>query len=375
MRRYQKRIFFLMVVIAMVNLLCREAYTPPAVTTNNNFLVVEGMISTNDSTKITLSRTRNLADTITSLPEKNARVFVESESGDIYQLTNDGQGNYASASLNLNITKNYRLRIVTAQNEYASDFVPVKQAPPIDSLTWEQDRDVHVFVNTHDPANNTRYYRWEFSETWEYHTFYDSNLGYNRATGQVYFRDSADLLTFCWRSNVSNDILLATSSKLNDDIITHFQVATVPNGSFKISVRYSILVKQYALTQEAFEYWQLLKKNTEEVGTIFGSQPSQLKGNILCLTNPQEPVMGYVSAGTAQEKRIFIRRSELGSWEGFGEQGICEPIFLPADSAVYYLRDTSFGPAYFTTGALAIAKNICLDCRFKGGTTEKPSFW
>src|SRR3712207_6958843 len=31
---------------------------------------------------------------------------------------------------------------------------------------------VTIFVNTHNPENNTRYYRWEFDETWENRSVY-----------------------------------------------------------------------------------------------------------------------------------------------------------------------------------------------------------
>jgi hypothetical protein len=46
--------------------------------------------------------------------------------------------------------------------------MPVQNNPPIDSISWKRDEEgVRVFVNTHNPEGNTRYYRWEFEETWE----------------------------------------------------------------------------------------------------------------------------------------------------------------------------------------------------------------
>jgi hypothetical protein len=252
--------------------------------------------------------------------------------------------------------------------------VPVQQAPAIDTVTWKQNRDVQIYLDTHDPQNNTKYYRWEFIETWEYHSFYDSNLGFSN--GSIYFRDSSHLLTRCWQFENSDQIVVGTSAKLNQDVIERAPITTVPNGSNKISFRYSILVKQFALTQKAFEYWQLLQKSSQQSGSLFDAQPSQLIGNLHCIGNPQEPVIGYVSIGTVTEKRIFIRRSQLSNWNGVAEDIYCEPKFINPDSASYYLRDTSYSPAYYTTGGgLAIAKNSCVDCTLKGGTTEKPSYW
>ena len=68
---------------------------------------------------------------------------------------------YQSLALNLDSTLQYRLNIVTSDgNKYQSDFVTVRQAPPIDSLTWELAGDpdpitgkqfFNIYVNSHDP--------------------------------------------------------------------------------------------------------------------------------------------------------------------------------------------------------------------------------
>jgi hypothetical protein len=39
-------------------------------------------------------------------------------------------------------------------------------------------------------------------------------------------------------------------------------------------------VYQYALTKDQYDYWTELKKNSEQLGTLFDAQPSQLNSNI-----------------------------------------------------------------------------------------------
>ncbi|MEJ7664694.1 MAG: DUF4249 family protein [Hymenobacter sp.] len=56
--------------------------------------------------------------------------------------------------------------------------------------------------------------------------------------------------------------------------------------SSKLYYLYSILVRQYALTPEEFAYWDKLRKNTENLGTLFDPLPSQLSGNVHRLTMP-----------------------------------------------------------------------------------------
>ena len=359
-------------IILFIIAACREEYQPQVTKQNPNYLVVEGIINP-DSTTVTLSLTRALNDTITFIPQPNAIVYIQGQRGSQYVMSNKNNGNYTTGRLPLDLTDKYRLRITASGQQFESDYVEFKRTPLIDSLHWDQNNDVFIGLFTHDPSNNTRYYRWEYEETWEFHSFYDTNLGYEN--GQVYFRDTTQLTNICYKFAASTEIVLGTSAQLTDDVIQNTPIITIPDGSEKIDYRYSILVKQYALTKEAYEFWQLLRRNTNQVGGLFDAQPSQLQGNIHCITNPSEPVIGFVGVSTVEQKRIFIVRSQLRPWHSGSEAFVCTPKII-TDSVQYYLSDTTMAPAYFLSGgALAIAKKVCVDCRRHGGVTTKPSFW
>ena len=360
-------------VVLFALLSCKEEYYPPVDDTNSNLLVVEGIINP-DSTTITLSRTRNLNDTIRFIPEPNALVYIEGQQGGLFQLQAKGNGNYTVGAIVLNTATRYRLRIAVGGNTYASEYVEVKKTPPIDSLQWEQNKDVSIYLNTHDPANNTRYYRWEFVETWEHHSYYDTNLGY--ANGVVYFRNPNELLNKCWTTAGSTDILLGTSAQLSEDKIERAPITVIPDGSEKITVLYSILVKQYALNEKAYDFWQLLRRNTNNVGGIFDAQPSELIGNIHCINKPTEPVIGFISASTVETKRMFIRRGELSEWNSPTRDFVCTSIVISPNEWQSYLSNGFYAPAYFVSGgALAVARTQCVDCTYQGGNTIRPPFW
>src|SRR5439155_15921661 len=124
--------------------------------------------------------------------------------------------------------------------------------------------------------------------------YYDTKLGY--ANGQLYFRDPTQLTNICYNTASSSQILLGTSAQLSNDQVEHAPITTIYDGSDKLNAMYSIVAKQYALTKEAYDFWQLLRRNTSQVGGLFDAQPSQLTGNLHCVNNPVEPVIGYVSA-------------------------------------------------------------------------------
>jgi Domain of unknown function (DUF4249) len=363
---------------------CREYYEPPVLKNNLRFLVVDGFLNGSpDSTHIRLTYTRNLSDTAPAVPALNASLIVEGDQNTLITLYETGNGVYGNL-LSLKTAEKYRLTIITSDGaKYQSDYVPFKQTPPIDSLTWEQDTtQVKFYLNTHDPQNNTLYYRWQFEEIWQYTTYLNSNFDY--INGTVMQRTPEQQIHNCWKSNISSTILLASTSQLSRDIVNHFFFNTVSKSTEKMYVLYSVLINQYALTRDEFEYWTELKKSSEQLGTLFDAQPSQLNSNIHCVTNPSEPVMGYLSAATLEKKRLFVGISEMTNIN-------YEPYYLPC----HILKDVTTGFSPFDTsrayeylempnhlftfwyydGIYHVAQNFCIDCREHGGTNLKPAFW
>src|SRR4030095_639719 len=152
------------------------------------FVAADGFINTTPerSTTIILTRSLNLLDSLTDLPELHAQVLAVSANGAMFPLTDTGaNGIYVSAPLSLNPDQKYQISITTIDgNKYLSDLVTPKTSPPIDSLNWELVDDptvgtpvVNVYVNAHDPTNNTRYYRWDYLETWQHESTYETFWG------------------------------------------------------------------------------------------------------------------------------------------------------------------------------------------------------
>jgi hypothetical protein len=378
----KRKIIYYLIVIAVMAA-CKKSYQPPAVTANYNFLVVEGVINTgaNAATTITLSRSRNLGDTVSiKSPELQAQVSIESDAGTSYALVSQGGGIYQSAALTLDITRKYRLKIITQSGgNYLSDLVVAKQSPAIDSITFKQDKDVTIFVHAHDPQNKTTYYRWEYDETFQYRAAFDASLGVKNSI--IFYRDSSTQVYNCWGTQHSNNVIAASTLLLGSDVISYVPLTVIPDSTEKLGVRYSINVFQYALTEEAYRYWDVIKKSTEQTGSIFDLQPSQLAGNIHSTTNSAEPVLGYVSAGSVTQKRIFIDNKQLTDWIYKSQlfKDICVQTNGdqdPNNYLHYVFQDTTYSPYYFITpGIIAVQKTPCLDCTRRGGTPVKPSFW
>ena len=108
----------------------------------------------------------------------------------------------------------------------------------------------------------------------------------------IFAVDSITQKTQCWNTNHSTDILLASSANLGQDVINKFPVITIPNPDSRLNMKYSLLLEQYALTADAYKYWETIQKTSQQLGTLFDLQPAQLIGNIHSTSNPNEPVIG-----------------------------------------------------------------------------------
>jgi len=362
------------ILLIVFSMSCKEEYMPPNGALEKPLLVVEANLDPSNTTSITLSRTTNLNDPTVIRTENNAVVTVEDKNNTVFSLTNRGNGLY-TGNLNLVINNEYRLRIKNGGKEYLSDWVKTIFNPPLDSISWKEEEDgVHIYVNTNDPTHTTKYFRWDYNETWEIRTRYFSEYIY--INGGLRRRNlPAEDVSVCWKFSPSTGIFLANSERLQTGIISQSPIVFIPRGDEKLLVRYSIIAKQYALEENAYNFFEIMKKNTEDIGSFFGPLPSELRGNIHCLTDPGEPVIGFVTSSAATQKRIFIHESEVSNWRTFYQ---CEEIFVPNNrDSINYFAGVGWIPVYYSMpiDKYFFTSPYCADCKSRGGINIKPTYW
>lgn len=357
---------------------CREQYDPKARSLERLYLVVEANLDPGpDSTIIRLTKTFSLDDTARLRTENNAVVRIEGEDNSTRILTPAGNGYYVSPNLNLTIGTGYRLSIRTIDGkEYLSDYVKARVTPPIDSLNSIETNDkVWIYANTHDPSGNSKYYRWSYDETWEINSYYYSELIWDNALNAVRYRIIPGEEIFrCWKYDTSKTILLANSTRLQEDIIYRAPLTAFTFDNEKVSVRYSMFARQYALDKEAYDFFELMKKNTEEIGSVFSPQPFELKGNIRCITDETEYTLGYVTASTVQKKRLFVRISRPSFYQNCPTENI-----YPGAARHYFAGEIliPYTIGYDENGGMFYNSSYpeCVDCRRRGGNLKMPSYW
>jgi Domain of unknown function (DUF4249) len=351
---------------------CTQTYLPPPIANPAANLVVEGFINNgSDSTIFTLSRTVSLAVTPAVTPELNAAVSVQGADNSNYPLGSVGNGVYGAALPPLNPNVSYRLYITTSGGkQYASDYVPLVANPPIDSINWVRNNTgIQIYANTHDPTGKALYYLWDYEETWEFRSPFFATLQFVDDTIANY---SPNTISTCWKYDNSTSVLLTNTTHLSQDLVYEMPLVLIPLNSQQLSIEYSIFVRQYVLDLQAFTWWSTLQNNTENIGSIFGVQPATNAGNLHCLTDSSETVVGYVSGGNIQSQRIFITNAQVFPWAYISS---CSLQNTRADSFQYYAPDNfllvDWDPF---RSRVDFSNNYCVDCTLTG-TNVRPPFW
>ena len=280
------------------------------------------------------------------------------------------------------VGRKYKLHIETGNNKiYESDFEPLKTAPPIDKVYWEYKekesegqrlKGVQVYLDANDEHNDTWFYRWEFEETWEFNAMYrvpEISSNYR-----------------CWKTKPSEKLLIHNTKNLTNDVVKKLPIHYVSNETNRLRTKYSILVKQYALYRETYNYLENVLSTNNASGSLFDPIPSSIKGNIKNINDPEEPVLGFFQASGVSKKRLFINYDELPPGMYIPPEYDCQTLEIETDSASmndtanYYIKQNYIEiDRYFDYLQHAVIIKLvnswsCVDCSVTGNP-KKPDFW
>ncbi|MCD7976762.1 MAG: DUF4249 domain-containing protein [Tannerellaceae bacterium] len=257
--------------------------------------------------------------------------------------------------------------------EYVSTFQSPLFTPEIElSITKEKTGDpVLVSVSTHDPLAQSPYYRWEYKENWEVHAELYANVTAVMFGAQVIEYIWHDLETsnnkyYCWGADSSRIFILDSTDKLIENRIRLKKLIEIEPADDRLSQLYFISVKQTMLSKEAFDYFSNLQENIDKSGGLFSKMPSEMRGNIICISDPEKTVIGYVDVSVPTYTEKYIERND-----GFYER--------PYNNCLSQITDDfeSTMPVFYKTeGEELKAPEDCIDCRRKRNASKnKPAFW
>ena len=367
---------FILLVIILSHEGCVTKFMPE-IEESRELLVVEGMITDQPETnRIRLTKSSPLNKKNIVKPVPGCIVNISDDQDNNWVLKETGNGYYITDSLKFRaiIGRKYTLKVYSngklpKDHSYESVAMELKPVPPIDDIFYEKElieegneesvakEGCTVYLDTHDPGGDCKYFRWDYTETWEVRLPYD-------VPNKI-----------CWATNKSTSIIIKNTSLLSENTISRYPLNFISNETDRLEDKYSILVNQYSINEEEYRYWDKMQKITEQTGNLYDIMPASIQGNIFCVDDPTEIVLGYFSVSAKTTRRIFIEDSFSGLVQLYSD---CELATIPGGQPipnlgiyVWVIIDGSMErPPY----KVITDKKGCADCTVRG-TKVKPSFW
>jgi len=364
MKRYVSLLLFWIVFITA----CISDFTPE-VKGVSGILIVDGTI-TNGESVIRLSRSVGIADTLQGNSViSNASMYVERSDGALFNARNGGNGNYHIEMGELDPDLEYRLDFSIGDKRYQSSFLKPIHTEEIGSLSYHKDgigKPIEVYLSCNGGNHTSLYYRWSYRETWELHAPLFASQGY--VNGKI---TNFDLLTanntyYCWGRDSSKSLLLETTKELKENVVERKKLYEIPCSDEKLSMLYHVEVFQMQLREEAYNYFRIMQDEIERTGGLFNLVMSAGdNGNVYCLSDPDERIIGYIEVTNTKKKAMYIPNTLYDIYEPPKEY-----CWIREDGKqTLQLPWVNYWEGTYATWN-------CVDCReHYNATKNKPSWW
>ncbi|KAF2515963.1 DUF4249 domain-containing protein [Flavobacterium foetidum] len=390
-----KTIILFRVLITLILASIFGCTTPYAYQTNEfeDLLVVEATITNQLKYQtIKMSRTYTLEESTPKF-EKGATVYVTDDLGNRYDFE-EALGEYRSINqFQAGTGREYQLHIIASNGKsYVSNSEKLPHETQIDNVqanavTKKGELGVEITVNSTDPTNSSKYYRYEYDEAYKVVVpkYYPQKAVV--VNNKIELIDRTEDVRTCYQYQKSNELLITNTSKLSDDKVINFPIKFIDVKNSIIRTRYSILVKQYVQNLAAYTYFETMQEISNSGSILSQTQPGFNYGNLKAVDNPGEKVIGFFDVSSYSEKRLFFNFTDLFPRVPIPEFPFDCPVPIPDDMAYQYMFSSFSSPtaillvqsgtrSYFPTeGPSFILYDIqCGDCT-SFASNIKPSFW
>ncbi|HAG16067.1 MAG TPA: hypothetical protein DCG69_06015 [Bacteroidales bacterium] len=390
---------------------CVEEYWPELDTAADQLLVVDGKISNFPgpyTVKLSYSSAINQQ---ANNPISLAKVSLVDNLGNTENFVETSPGNYSSSASGMQgiVGRSYKIKIQLSNGKkYESDFEELKPTVDVENLLVEEsvqlakndletDQEGYQFyVNSKVASSTKTYFYWEIEETYEYHSDYRIIFLYR---GRRYpitdFNPyglakvvNEDTLFYCWKTQPIPERFSYSTEYLSSPVIKNLPLHFIPFTDERLRYKYSILVNQYSISENAYTFLDQLNKQNNSEDALFTTQPFQIRGNIKNLDDSKEAVLGYfmVASGTKSNHLLTkapsrIRYSSPLSFADTSSVQIKNVIntALASSYPIYftflYFQNPNVPLAEADEVIAYVERQECIDCQKKGGTAKKPDYW
>ncbi len=292
-----------------------------------NVLVIEATLTDELKNQIVyLSRGSNFANDSVSSFERNAMVNIVDNLGNTFNFSETEPGSYFSdLPFRAEQNRSYQLGITTQNGErFESEIAELVGESKIDSLYADRVISANgveglaIFIDSSNPLGNTNQYRYIYEETykiiapnWNPFEFEIIREEFEFVGDQILYPDvrlvpRAQEEQVCFNTVNSTDVILSNSEFLSTKTSSRNLVRFINSEDPIISHRYSVLVKQFVLSDAAFGFYTLLNEFSQNALLFSETQPGQITGNISSLDDSSTYVIGFFDVTSVTEQRLYF---------------------------------------------------------------------
>ena len=364
---------------------CIKPYNPVIDSNSANKYIVSGRVTNTEGWQEVDVSLSSPIGSPKYIPVSDCKVYIKDDKDNIFPLTEYEPGQYHvwMGKEYLTPGTSYMVMVVTPGREIlSSGFDMMPPGLKLDSVYYLlkdlptpnpgiNSRVMQFYVDLNAYGNYSQYYKYEVVETWEYRAAHNAEYYYDGSFHKIDPPDSSHRV--CWVTTSLKNIFTISTKNLAQNTYKQYPLHFIDGYTSRLGILYSMLVRQFAVSEMAYNYWEQMRINSNEQGGLYEKQPLAIKGNLQNVSDPEKTVLGYFYAASESSRRYFYKDVPgiiLGFYnncveKGLGRMGWLE--FSPDDYPVYYY--------YPTTYSILILTQECVDCRISGGTTVKPDFW
>ncbi|WP_409417346.1 DUF4249 domain-containing protein [Flavobacterium sp. PS2] len=389
---------FVFILLCLTISSCTEQYAFKT-STFENILVIQANI-TNEYKKqeIKISRSYRFEENGPT-NEEGATVYVTDNDNNSYQFGFEKiSGLYVSNSEFKAVPeKTYQLNVITKEGKSYSSSVqsltPVSEIqvePKVATINGE--KGVQIVVSSYDPDAKTKFYRYEYDET--YKVIAPNWKPVKLIVAPYTTNGHPDFLVvprteearICYTTKKSDDLFLLNTVGLSEDRI-NYPIRFIEIKNPILNERYSIIVRQYVQNLESYAYYKTLKSLSTNKSIFSQVQPGFNYGNLKSNDDPSEKIIGFFEVSSISSKRIFFNFRDLFIDDQY------PPYYFKCETSIYRNcwdpQITCRGPKIFSLVAGSGTEEVyygtdkenfifttapCGDCT-KISSNIRPLFW
>ncbi|AEI46542.1 hypothetical protein Runsl_0083 [Runella slithyformis DSM 19594] len=300
---------------------------------NANVLSVDGFVSDQDGTTVSINIARNSGLSYYTEPLQKCTAEIRAGDGSITPLKETISGVYtAPGTFRGKIGQTYQLSFRTPDGKtYESSKELLTGTPEIKNISQQFNLNglldnigkkvvastVDIYLDFDDPKESKNYYLWRW-KLYEEQSICITCVG-GRLVGnqcvKINSRTPADYDYFCdkqcWDLIYNDNINILDDKFVSGKSVTGKLVAKIP--FYHPSKGCLLEIEQLGLSQQAYQYFELLSSQSQTTGTLTDTPPAAIIGNVRNVNDSQDKVVGFFGAASTKKISYWIERDRYSN--------------------------------------------------------------